>query len=284
MIDIAVIGLGKMGAALAWTLHKNGHTIIVWNRSSEKMQPFAAGGVAIASDVVSAIAGSPIVLICIDNYAVTSALFRSAEVAPSLPGRTVVQLSTGTPREAHEASEWMKAHDVSYLDGAILCGPDAIGTEDAQILLSGDESAYERAKGVLRCLGDGVRYLGSNTGAASALDLAWLTTRYGRFMGIIHAANLCKSESASLNDFASLFPDDPVFQRYATVIENESYTECTASLQVWSAALDRIRQQGEDAGINTEIPDFVARYFEKAIAAGYGDENVMALFKVLEEQ
>ncbi len=161
----------------------------------------------------------------------------------------------------------MIARDVAYLDGAILCSPRAIATDDAQILLSGDEAAYEQAGKLLECLGGTVRYLGTKVGAASALDLAYLTTCYGRFMAIIHAASLCKSEDVGVDDFISLFPDNPDIRHYAKVIHEESFHECTATLRVWGAALQRIQQQGVDANINTEIPDFVASFFKKAVDA-----------------
>lgn len=282
MSDITAIGLGLMGSALARAIQRAGHDLTVWNRSPAKMQPFIDDGVAGAPDVVSAITASPVILICIDNYAVTNTMLQSGEIVPLLTGRTVVQLSTGTPREALESGEWMGVHDVSYLDGAILADPGQIGTDDAQILLSGDEAAYEQAGNLLECLGGTVRYLGTNVRAASALDLAWLSTWYGRFMGIIHAASLCKSEDVGLDDFVSLFPDNPDIQNFAKVIHEESFHECTATLQVWGAALQLIQQQGVDASINTEIPDFVASFFAKAVDAGYGEENVMALVKVLQ--
>ncbi len=282
MSDITVIGLGLMGAALARAIQRAGHDLTVWNRSPARMQPFIDDGVAGAPGVASAITASPVILICIDNYAVTDTLLQLDEILPLLVGRTVVQLSTGTPKEAREASEWMVARDVAYLDGAILAGPKSIGTDDAQILLSGDQAAYQRAGKLLDCLGGTVRYLGTNVGAASALDLAWLTTCYGRFMAIIHAANLCKSEGSGLDDFISLFPDNPDIQGYARVIHEQSFHQCTATLQVWSAALQRIRQQGIDAGISTEFPDLCAGFFKKAVDAGYGEQNVMALVKVLQ--
>jgi hypothetical protein len=72
-------------------------------------------------------------------------------------------------------------------------------------------------------------------------------------------------------------------QQCASVIENERYREFTASLRVWGAALERIRQQGKDAGTNAEIPDFIGVYFNSAIDAGYGEENVMALSKMLKQ-
>ena len=281
MSDITVIGLGLMGSALARAIQRAGHNLTVWNRSPAKMQPFIDDGVAAAPDVVSAITASPVILICIDNYAVTNTMLQSDDIEPLLVGRTVVQLSTGTPKEARETSDWMTARSVAYLDGAILAGPNSIGTDAAQILLSGDEVARERTGDMLECLGGAVRYLGSNVGAASALDLAWLTTCYGRFMAVIHAANLCKSEDVGIDDFISLFPDEPDIQHYAKVIHEESFSKCTATLQVWGAALKRIQQQGVDANINTEVPDFVAGFFKKAVASGYGEENVMSLVKVL---
>lgn len=282
MSEVTVIGLGLMGSALARTIQLAGHDLTVWNRSPAKMQPFIDDGVAAAPDVVSAVTASSVILICIDNYAATNSMLQSERIAAVLAGRTVIQLSTGTPYEAREASEWMTARNVAYLDGAILAGPRHIGTDDAQILLSGDELAYERANHLLERLGGKVRYLGPNVGAASALDLAWLTTCYGRFVAIIHAANLCRSEHVGFDDFISLFPDEPYIQGYAKVIHEESFHECTATLQVWGAALQRIQQQGIDANISTEIPDFVARFFKKAVDAGYGEENVMSLVKVLQ--
>ena len=281
MSEIAVIGLGAMGTALAQALVTAGHSVTVWNRTPQKMEPLVELGAKGAESVVDAVQTSPRIMVCIDNYVATKNLFGTEDVVPHLSGRTLIQLSTGTPKEAREASEWMTARNVAYLDGAILCSPEAIGTDEAQILLSGDEAAYGRAGNLLECLGGVVRYLGTDIRAASALDLAWLCTCYGRFMAIIHAASMCKSEGVGIGDFISLFPDQPDIRRYAKVIHEERFQERTATLQVWGAALQRIQQQGVDADINTDIPDFVASFFKKAVDAGYGEENVMALVKVL---
>ena len=282
MSKITVLGLGLMGAALARAMLHAGHDLTVWNRSPAKTQPFINEDVAGPRDVSAAILASPVILICIDDYAATNTLLQSEDVASQLAGRTIVQLSTGTPNEAREALEWMTARSVAYLDGAILCGPSQIATDNGLILLSGVEAANERAGRLLECLGGTVRYLGTNVGAASALDLAWLATCYGRIVSTVHAANLCQSESVDLDEFISLFPDDPAIQGYAKTIRDNSFDQCTATLQVWGAALQRVQQQGIDAGINTEIPDFFGSFFEKAVNAGHGAENVMALIKTLQ--
>ncbi len=282
--DITVIGLGMMGAALARAIQRAGHKLTVWNRSADKMQPFIDNGAAAAPDVVSAITASPVILICIDNYAVTDAIVKSDELSPLLAGRTVVQLSTGTPREARESAAWMTARDVSYLDGAILCGPNSIGTDTSQILLSGDEAAYQRAGNLLECLGGTVRYLGTNVRAASVLDLAWLCGSYGLFLAVTHAACLCESEDVGVDVFATLFEEDSEIRRYANVIHSADFENCTATLRVWRAAMQRIQTQGQDAGINTDFPDYVDSLFGKAVDAGYGEKHVMALVEVLRKR
>ncbi len=245
------------------------------------MQPFIEDGVAAAADEASAIMASPVILICIDNYSATNSILKSEKVTPLLSGRTVVQLSTGTPREALETAEWMKANDVLYLDGAILAGPEDIGTDAAQILLSGDEVAYSNAGGLLDCLTGNLRYCGTNPRAATVLDLAWLCEAYGRFMAVTHAAVLCESEDVNLKDFAKLFEAGSDTRYHANTLHSGDFENCTATLQVWRAALQHIQTQGREAGINTDFPDYVDSLFGKAVEAGYGQENVMALVKVL---
>ena len=136
MSDITVIGLGIMGASLARAIQRAGHDLTVWNRSPARMQPFIDDGVAASSDVASAIQASPMILICVDSNPVADALLNTDEVKPHLAGRTIIQLSTCTPREASDSDKWMNAQGASYVDGAIQCGPDQIGTAAADILLS----------------------------------------------------------------------------------------------------------------------------------------------------
>jgi 3-hydroxyisobutyrate dehydrogenase-like beta-hydroxyacid dehydrogenase len=281
MRDISVIGLGLMGAALARQLHAAGHDTVVWNRGAEKMAPFRAEGIPCADSLSEAIADSAIVLICIDTYESTRALLEAPEAAAALRGKVVVQMTSGTPKEAAQLARWTQAQGAAYLDGALLTGPHQIGTSSAAVLLSGDDTAWAAVRDIVDCLG-AVRFLGVSAGAASALDMAWLMSRYGMFVAAVHAANLCQSEGVNLQDFIDVLPDQPSLQRYLQTIHTQNFDEFTASLRVWGEALHHIQQQGRDAGINTEIPDFIAGLFDRAVDAGQGEKHVMALIKALQ--
>ena len=98
MSDITVIGLGLMGAALARAIQRAGHDLTVWNRSPAKMQPFIDDAVAAAPDVVSAVTASPVILICIDNYAVTRTSAPNGAMLCALVLVVLVGLTGLTPR------------------------------------------------------------------------------------------------------------------------------------------------------------------------------------------
>ena len=129
MSDISVLGLGLMGAALARQLQRGGHQITLWNRSPEKMEPLLNESTRSTTGIVEAVVASPVVLICVANYAVTRALFDNEKVRQHLKGRIIVELSTGTPNDAAEAAQWFSQFDARYIDGAILGGPGILASE-----------------------------------------------------------------------------------------------------------------------------------------------------------
>lgn len=281
MSDVSVVGLGAMGSALARAFVAAGHQLTVWNRSEARARPVVALGAKRTTKLVDAVRASPIVVVCIDNYAATRDILDAGDVFENLTGRTVIQLSTGTPREARESEAWLKAAGVEYIDGAILGGPADIGTANAAILFGGPRLIYERCEPFLQCLGSNLRYLGDNIGAPAALDLAWLCQRLGLFLGLAHGALLCGSEKVGIDIYASMFPTGDRARAFAEVIHANAYDNPSASLAVWCAAFQRIQSHARDAGISSEVPDFAVDMFKRAVAAGYGAENVAAVVKVL---
>jgi 3-hydroxyisobutyrate dehydrogenase-like beta-hydroxyacid dehydrogenase len=280
MSDISALGLGRMGSALARALINGGHNVTVWNRSPAKALPLVELGATLAGSVATAVESSPVILICVDNYQVTRTMFESPDAVRKLSGRIVVQLSTGTPKEARESEAWFVAHGAQYLDGAILAGPNAIGTPNSTILYSGWRDAFERCNDLLKSFGDDVRFVGDKIGSAAALDLAWLSKLFGTYAGVAHGAILCESEGVDLDLYSKVFMEKDSARWMIDVIGMNAFKNPGATLGVWNAALQRIRDQASDKEINCEVPDFVAGILSRAIAAGHGDEHVAAMVKV----
>ena len=286
MSDVTVVGLGAMGTALAQTLIGAGHNVTVWNRSPEKMGPLVARGARGPSNFGEAVASSSRVIVCIPDYQTTRELFEQPDITPLLNGRTVVQLSTGTPKEAKESEKWFKGLGASYLDGAILCWPGNIGTPSGLILVAGQEQVFESCRTDLQHLAGDLRYLGSNIGAASTLDLAFLSRLVGVIFGSIHGALVCESEGVPVSAFTALLPENDRAVPLTQTINEGSFASVSkggATVDVASSAVTRIRQHANDAGINSELPDLLCDWVKRAQEAGYGSEETAAVIKVIRQ-
>jgi 3-hydroxyisobutyrate dehydrogenase-like beta-hydroxyacid dehydrogenase len=161
------------------------------------VQPLAELGAVGVDRVAAAVATSPVSLVCVDSYQTTRAMFEPRDVLKELSGRAVVQLSTGGPREARESEAWFTSHGAQYLDGAILAGPDAIGTSRATILYSGRKETFDGYQLLLKSLGEDARFVGEEVGSAAALDLVWLSKLYGTFSGAAHGAIIVKRKGST---------------------------------------------------------------------------------------
>lgn len=283
MSEISFLGLGLMGATLAGQVQQHGHAMTVWNRSPQKMQPFMDAGATGAKSLAEAIAASPVVVICIEDYAATRDMLEQGDATRSLADRTVVQLSTGTPLEAADSEAWFTSQGARYLDGAILGGPKNLHTDYAKIVFAGPEEAYQDAESVLKSLCRRIRYVGKNIRAASALDLGWLSRHYGLFLGMTHGVAVCEAEGVSLDLLAEVIPENEYAHAYVRQIYEARFGETAATLSTWATAFESFTRQAADTGINNEMPHLMNSWFERALDAGYGEEDVTALIKIFRE-
>lgn len=284
MSDIAVIGLGAMGAALARALLKAGREVTVWNRTAEKMQPLVGEGAQAASDIAGAITASNKIVICLPDYVTTSDLLDRPAVRPRLKGRTVIQLSTATPKDAAASRQWFHDQGAAYLDGAIMCWPGNIGTPAGQIAIAGAEEVLAECRSDLDHLAGDLRILGSNIRAPATIDLAFLSRILGIVFGTIHGALVCEAEGVPVSEFTAILPEGDRAVPLTQAIHDGSFDTITAagaSVDVAGSAVTRLWQQAHDAGINSELPDLFSEWVRRAQTAGYGAQETAAVIKAL---
>lgn len=286
MGDTTILGSGEMGAALARALLRGGASVTIWNRTAAKAEALVREGASLAASAAAAVAASPIVIVCVSNYAATREVLQTPAVAAALAGRVLVQLSTGTPKEARELGAWARTHGADYVDGAILAWPRQIGGASAVILVSGAESALARADGALRLLAGGLTRMGPELGSSAALFAAVLAYLAMRWIGICHGARICEAEGLSVAGFgevlaglAGVLAEDA--RHMGAVIASGRFERPESTLATAGGDVERLVQHAAEAGIADEVPRFAAGLFRRAIAAGHGAEEHAALIKVL---
>ncbi|WP_081683080.1 NAD(P)-binding domain-containing protein [Marmoricola sp. URHB0036] len=146
--DVAVLGLGPMGAALAALFVNQGLATKVWNRTSEKAAPLVAAGAELAADPAAAVSDVPLAMVCLDRYNHVREVLDQA----NLTGCTVVNVTWGTPDEARTMSRWVQERGGLYLDGNIYVYPEGLGPDFECLSYAGERSVFDAHADVLSTL------------------------------------------------------------------------------------------------------------------------------------
>ncbi len=282
-MDVTVLGLGMMGARLAALLLAADARVSVWNRSPGRMEPLVRGGARPAGEVAEAVRAGQVVVVCVKDYAVATALLASA--AGALRERTVLHVSTGAPQEALALEALVRGHGGHYLDGAIQASPDHMGQPDTPILVSGARTALERSEAVLRIFG-GPRWLGERASLANAMDFATLSYIYGAMAGFFHGARVAEAEGLRVDQFAevvdAMAPSFGAFLKHeGLAIHADNYAISQSPLRISVDATARIAEHARQRGLDPAIPDLFAALFRDAAQAGHANEEAAAVMKLL---
>ena len=275
MSDVTVIGLGAMGSAIARTELQAGHTVTVWNRSADKIDPLVDIGASGSATLLDAIQASDHIFICVDSYATSDNLLNDKNITGYLDGKTFVQIAQGTPTEARSSEAWLSNYGASYLDATIFCFPSMLGDPESIILVGGNQSCYEGVQKYLNPLGGDLRFLGENIGAAAAVGLAVLSVSVALYMGVAHGAQICKTEGVEVGHLASVLYHGPKCKEMAEIIDASSYELGSlydgASLNVYNDIVKCILYHANETGSNAELPAFLAPIYQRGVAAVVGE-------------
>ncbi|WPH18897.1 NAD(P)-dependent oxidoreductase [Variovorax paradoxus] len=285
MTDVSLIGLGPMGIALARALRSK-YTLTVWNRTAERAEPLLNQGTVLAPNALAAVQASPVVLVCVADYAASRAILAAPGVADALRGRVLVQLSTGTPQDARD--DWAALGGVAYLDGALLATPSQIGRPDTPLFISGEERALAACRPLLEAVAGNIQYMGEPIGNAAAWDLATLSCMFGAMSGFFHGVRICEAEGLQVNAFSQMIGAiSPVLGEMISAegeaIHAGKYGEPESSMATCAGSGRLFVKQAREAGLDASFPDFLMRLFDRSLNAGLANERLAAMVKVLRQ-
>ncbi|MBA3595376.1 MAG: NAD(P)-dependent oxidoreductase [Polaromonas sp.] len=286
MKKVTVLGLGSMGVTLAQLFIKKARKVTVWNRTRQKTLPLVDQGAAAAATAAEAVGDSPLVVMCVYDYAAVNDILAMPGFAQAMAGKTLVQLTTGSPADATESAQWAARHGVAYLEGAIQAAPSQMGEDNTPVLISGSEAAFKLHKQVLSDLAGNFVFLGSKMEAASTMDLATLSYVYGGFVGFMQGALIAEAEGLDISQFGKIVADiSPSFGSFfaheGKVIQSKDFTITESPLRISVEATQRIHAFAQARGLNTEFSALAAGLLKRAQQAGLENKELAALIQVL---
>jgi 3-hydroxyisobutyrate dehydrogenase-like beta-hydroxyacid dehydrogenase len=280
---VSVIGLGQMGARLAQAFLAVGHVTTVWNRTAAKADALVVQGARRASTVEAAVTASPLVVVCLPDYPTVTDLL--APFGASLPGRTVVNLSSGTPEEAVQAAEWVGSQGADYLDGAAMSGTRLVGRPEALFLFSGSGTSFAAHRTVLESLGN-IVHLGTDPALAPVYDTALFGLAWGALAGFYHSIALVGAAGVDPTTFAGVATDHMPFVTslmtdHAHQLTDGKFPNDDGAVEVHAVAIEHLIAVSRTQGLATDVPDLFKTLLERTGADGHGASGIASVIETI---
>jgi 6-phosphogluconate dehydrogenase len=123
-VELAIVGLGRMGANMARRLHNAGHRVVAYNRSFEKTQEIMGEGLAGAEEpaqIVAMLAAPRIVWLMVPAGDATEATME--EFAALLaPGDTIVDGGNANFKDSKRRHALLRERGLNFVDAGISGG------------------------------------------------------------------------------------------------------------------------------------------------------------------
>jgi len=207
-MNIGIVGIGRMGAAIAERLLKHGHKVTVWNRTRAKAEALQAAGATVADTPAQLAAASELVLsILTDAAAIAGAYEGNAGLlAADLQGKLFVEMSTVRPETERTLAAQLQARGAALIDCPVggTTGP----AREGKLLgfVGGDAADLERARPVLEILCRRIEHVGP-VGAGASLKLAINLPLLVYWQAVGEALALCQPLGIEPARLVSIFAD-----------------------------------------------------------------------------
>ena len=278
-MKVAVLGTGTMGAGMARSCKREGHEVVVWNRTRERAETLADDGIEVANTVADAVSGADVVVTML--FDVDAVLEQLDDITGSLGDDAVwLQSSTVGPGGMQRIADAAPG-DAPLVDAPMLGTKGPAEQGKLVPLVSGPAELIERAQPVLDAVGGKTIEAGDELGQASALKLACNAWVLSITAATAQSVALTEKQGLDGQLFLDAIKDGASDSPYAQLKGSAMLTgDFTPSFGIDGGRKDAalIADAARSAGVSTAIFDQVKAMFDQASDAGHGDEDLGAVY------
>jgi 6-phosphogluconate dehydrogenase len=244
-MEIAVLGLGRMGKGIALRLKEKGHDVLAWNRSPEPREEVHAKGCRVIDDhmqIATHLKAPRIVWLMLPAGDVTESMVDDM-LKQLQPGDILIDGGNSYFKDTLRRNAFVGAKGVSYIDVGVSGGLLA-----AQIgyctMAGGEKNAYDHIATILRDISieGGYLYCGPS-GAGHYTKMVHNAIEYAQMQAIGEGFEILKNgryKEMDLHAIAKLWNHGSIVRGYLM--------ECTEAALAKDPALDKIADFIEDNG------------------------------------
>lgn len=277
---VAILGTGKMGAAMAKRLAEQGHQISLWNRTRSRAESVGVGEVR-ATPAEAVRDAEVVISMLTDTAAVRAAYLGPGGAVEGARDQVFADMSTTGGEPNAEIAKALERSGAAFIEAPVLGSVPSISTGTAVILVAGDPKAIDRAKPVLSAFGD-VRVVGT---LGRAADLKLIAN------SMLSGVYALTSELMAAGVAAGIGTEDVfyVLNRVAPQLERRKagfvehrYEPVTFALRDALKDLELSHKMFERLGASTPLSDDTRRLYEEA-AKTHADAEFSAVASLYEK-
>jgi 3-hydroxyisobutyrate dehydrogenase len=274
-----------MGSGMAGRLLSAGFPLAVYNRKPEKAERLKSAGAFVARTPREAAARAEVVISMVadDVASRTVWLGEDGALAGAAPGTVLVESSTLTIGWVHELAAAAAQRPCEFLDAPVTGTKPHAAAGELLFLVGGSASTLAAVRPVLAVMSRDIVHLGP-TGSGAMLKLI------NNFMCGVQAASLAEAmsllEASGLDREKSLAvltngaPGSPMVKTVSARMTTPDYTP-NFLLRLMAKDLTYAIAEGGKCSLHLDTAAAALGVFQKAIAAGYGEQDIAAIVEPL---
>ncbi|SIQ06511.1 MULTISPECIES: NAD(P)-dependent oxidoreductase [Acidiphilium] len=283
-VRVGMVGLGRMGAAMAARLIERGHQVSGWNRTASRAS--AIQGLTVKASPAETVASADIVIVMLLDEEAARPVYHgdAGLLAADLKDTVILDMSTLKPRDMLANAEAVRA-----VGGAFVACPvgGTVGPARAGKLLGlagGEAAAIERALPVLHDLCDRIERF-AEPEAASAMKLAINLPLLAAFQALGESILMTRDYGIGADRVVSIIGQSPGgapaigLRREAILSEigGKPASVVGFSLDAVEKDLRLIDEVGGEAGFDLPLALSVRGQVHDAVREGWGERDLAAL-------
>jgi 3-hydroxyisobutyrate dehydrogenase-like beta-hydroxyacid dehydrogenase len=270
-----------MGSAVAESMIKCGHEVIVYNRTIAKTEPLVALGATAAPTAAEAIRSADAsILVLTDGKAVADLL--TEDVLEATRGKKILNASTTGIEEIETFAQQVAAHGGSLSEVSIMVGPDQLREQEGYFLLGcpADEESFW-----VDVLGKdgGIQRVGEVASATKAETPIVFASVFSSIMMSYVGAALLKLNVPAEVAMATMGSMLPGADYLLPNILARNYDQCMASTESLIGVADAALTTAQKLGLPIKVFEDMKELFVAATEQGYGTKDASAVVEILLE-
>ena len=273
-MEVAVLGMGRMGTALAGRLLRGGHEVVVWNRSPGKVTKLVSAGAREADSIARTMRTAEVALTSLsDDAAVREVALGEAGVRASIGDRTYVECSTVSPKLTGELAEVF----ARFVAMPVLGGPASVESGEATYLVGTSDATRRLITPILTSLGGALHHY-SSAPLASTAKLAVNLLRLTEVVSLAEAFAVGRAGGLVDAQLRELLWDVVApgirnrFEALLGIPQGGWWTTLLGAKDVGLAV-----DLGKGTGVELRVAVAVQDAFRRVATAGYEDDDIAAV-------